>query len=293
MNEHKNNRTKTRESKPDMSAAPSGLVHRFNEEMLARRYARKTIKAYSAMLKKYLAWLAPRHPMTVKDKEVRRYVAGLVDRGRSRSYVDQTVSMLKILYVQIYGWNPNTLVVPRPRRDHKLPTVPSREQILRMADALENRRHRLALLMLYSCGLRVSELANMKVGDLDLEQRIARVRQGKGFKDRNTVLSERLLDDLHWVTKDRPGSDPLIRSNQGGALSTRSLQMIVKKAAKKAGLSDRISAHSLRHAFATHLLETGTQMRVIQGLLGHKSIHTTQRYLHMRSPQALNARSPL
>lgn len=274
-------------------ALATTLYARFAQELRLRRYAPRTVKTYTSALRAYVVWLHPTHPREVSDEVVRAYLLHLVDQGHSAAWLGQTVSALRILYLTLYGWDRADFRVPRPRRGQAHPRVPSREQILEMADRTNNRKHRAAILMLYAAGLRVSELRAANVGDVDLDRCVFHVRQGKGAKDRITLLSASQHADLCWLMKGQPFTAPLFRSERGGRWSTRSIQRVVAAAARRAGIETKVTPHTLRHAFATHLLESGTSLRVIQELLGHPSIETTTRYTHMADPARFAVRSPL
>ena len=149
------------------------------------------------------------------------------------------------------------------------------------------------MLLLYATGLRIGELIALNVSDIDTEQLTVRVRQGKGRKDRLTILSPRLVPDLNRQIGSRSPEAPLFESQWGGRWAIRSAQNVVRRACREAGLKKRVTPHSFRHAFATHLLEAGTDIRVIQSLLGHHNIETTTRYTHVAGPSRLRIRSPL
>ncbi len=269
------------------------LVERYEQELRLRNYAENTIATYLSCLRRYVRWLRRLHPRSADSDVVRAYLPGLADVGASRSLVSQSVSALKFLYVVLYGWEPEAFDVPRPRAESRLPFVPTRDQVLRMADATPHRPHATAILLLYGSGLRLSELLALTVGDVDLNRLLLRVVQGKGRKDRLTLLSERLRPELTLRTRDRARSAPLFIARSGSPWSPRSVQKFVSAAAARAGIPQRVTPHSLRHAFATHLLECGTDLRVIQGLLGHTDIRTTTRYTRMRDPNRFSVASPL
>lgn len=224
---------------------------------------------------------------------MRAFLLELTELGASRALVTQSVSALKFLYVRLYDWPDDAFEVPRPRSECKLPWVPTRHQVLAMAHATQNARHRLAILMLYGSGLRLSELLNALVADLDLDRLHLIVRQAKGRKDRITLVSPRLVPQLQRLVGDRPRHTPLFPTRDGTPWAPRSVQKFVARAAQNARLPHRVTPHSLRHAFATHLLEGGTDLRIIQGLLGHADIRTTTRYTHMSDPARHQVLSPL
>lgn len=269
------------------------LLDRVEQELKLRNYAARTIQTYLSCLRRYAAWLAPVAPRDAGPDDPRSWLMELVESGTSRTLIDQHVSVLKFLYLELYGWAPERLSVPRPRRGRRLPFVPSRDEVLRLADALENPKHRVAVLLLYGSGLRVSELVALNVEDVDTEALLVRVRGAKGGKDRVTILSERVVDEVQRMQGVRRGGEPLFESALGGRWSIRSVQHVLSRARLAAGVRDQVTPHSLRHAFATHLLESGTDLRVIQVMLGHGRIETTTRYTHVVSPAKVRVRSPL
>ncbi len=269
------------------------LFLRFEQELCLRGYSPRTVISYGSSLRRYVDWLGETHPREVDAERVRSYLLELSNLGASRAAVGQAVSALKFLYVKLYGWERRTFDVPRPRKQSKLPFVPSREEVLRMAARTTHVRHRTAILMLYGSGLRLSELLGAQVGHLDLDRLLLRVVQGKGRKDRLTLVSEQLRPELCDMTWERAPHEHLFTSRHGTPWSPRSVQKFVARAGGRAGVSGRVTPHSLRHAFATHLLEAGTDLRVIQELLGHADIRTTTRYTHMRDPNRLKVVSPL
>lgn len=145
----------------------------------------------------------------------------------------------------------------------------------------------------YSAGLRVSEVVNLRVRDIDITEMTITVRQGKGMKDRLTVISPRILDSLHKFTAGKKGNDYLFESERGGKLTTSTAQLVFQQCLKKSGIQKEATFHSLRHSFATHLLENGTDVRYVQALLGHANIRTTQIYTHVTNPMIKNIKSPL
>ena len=272
----------------------SELFERYRQELRFRNYAAKTIKTYTSCLRQYVRWLAPTHPREATPDQVRAYLLEGFEAGRSRPWVDQSLSALRFLYIELYHWDTDAFrAVPRPRRGKTLPYVPTRDEVLRLAGATNNRRHRLAVLLLYAAGLRVAELCALRVCDVRQEDLALLVRGGKGRKDRRTLLSGQILNDLMWLTEGRPPGEPLFRSTTGKHWRTRSVQKVVARARKRARLHPKLTPHSLRHAFATHLRENGTDIRIIQGLLGHARIETTTRYTRLRDPTKLQVVSPL
>ena len=275
------------------SALSDKLFERYEQELRLRNYSPASIKTYRNCLRQFSVWADPEVPRDVTPERVRAFLLEILEAGGSRSLVDQYVSCLKVLYVQLYERDETTFAIPRPRRETKLPSVPTRDEVVQMADSTLNRKHRLAILLMYAAGLRVSEVVKLRIRDVDLDRLIIEVRGGKGRKDRLTLLSEALVPELTTFCRNRKPSDWLLESAQGGKLTTRTLQRVVRAAAERAAVRGHVTCHSLRHAFATHLLEGGTDLRYIQVLLGHRSVTTTARYTHMRDPRAIRLRSPL
>lgn len=270
-----------------------GLYTRYRQEMVLRGYAENTIKAYLSCVRAFAGWLAPIIPRLATDEDIRGYLLELLEADKSRSYVNLAVSALKLLYIELYERTSDAFRLPRPKRGAFRPRVLSRDEVFELAGAMRNERHRLIVLTLYATGLRVSELTGLRIEDVHFTGLRVRVRRGKGRKERYTVLSRRILDDLKRLAGDRSPSEPMFRSKQGGHLSTRTVQRAIRSAAGRAGLHGGVTPHSLRHSFATHLLEAGTDLVHIQALLGHSDLRTTVRYIHMRDPAGMHLRSPL
>ena len=176
-----------------------------------------------------------------------------------------------------------------------LPTVLTKEEIIRLFDNIKNSKHKLSAELMYSSGLRVNELVNLKVMDFEFEKNYGWVRNGKGNKDRLFIVAKRLNERLQEFIKENKLSyeSYLFKGNKRDHISKETINMIIKTAAKKAGIKKRVHCHTLRHSFATHLIEDGYGVSDVQSLLGHKSPETTMVYVHMASPKMLNIKSPL
>lgn len=224
-----------------------------------------------------------------------RYLLHLVEeKCVSRSYHNQAVSALRFFFDRVAGRPALARKLPRPKRRRRLPEVLSRGEVSRLLDAVRHPKHRALTLLIYSSGLRVSEAVRLRPEDLDAERGLIRVRRGKGGKDRYTLLSERARDAVRiyrmafpvgrWLF---PGARPERH------YSVRSIQKVITRAGASAGIEKRVTPHVLRHSFATHLLEAGTDLRFIQELLGHRSSRTTELYTHVSRPQLAAIRNPL
>jgi len=208
--------------------------------------------------------------------------------------VHQVINALRFLYVELYR-RPMVLgSIPRPKKDRKLPVVLSGDEVRAVFDATENLKHRALLMLVYSSGLRVGEVVRLRVEDLDNVRKLIHVHTGKGKKDRYTLLSAsvmRVVDEYIKLYRPREWLFPGMVPDR--AYSVRSAQSVFERAARKAGIQKHVTIHSLRHAFATHLLEQGVDIRIIQQLLGHSSVKTTEVYTHVSSTILTEVRSPI
>jgi len=227
--------------------------------------------------------------------DIRAYLLDLIESKRvSRAYHDQAVSALKFLYEQVLKKPAVTDGIPRPRKERKLPVVLSQEEIAKLLSTVENLKHKVLLMLIYSAGLRVSEVVRLRVSDIDGQRRLIRVRGGKGRKDRYTLLSEMVLKLLREYWKAYRPKDWLFPGQKEGShLTTRTVEKILERARQRASIGKHCTVHTLRHSFATHLLEDGTDLRYIQELLGHKSSKTTEIYTHVSRKDLARIVSPL
>jgi site-specific recombinase XerD len=241
--------------------------------------------------------VATAHGLLGKDPDrlVQRYIIYLVDGRRlSKSYHNQVVSALRFLCETVLDQPRMALQIPRPKTRRRIPEVLSVQEVARLLSQPRDIKHRALLMLLYSSGLRVGELVRLRPSDLDEDRGILTVRNGKGGKDRQTVLADKARDVLRIYRAAYPTDTWLFPGNRRGRhLNTRSVQRIVVQAARQAGIPKKVTPHTLRHSFATHLLEGGTNIRVIQELLGHKSTRTTQIYTHVARSTLQAVRSPL
>lgn len=275
---------------PDNHAS---LLRRLADELALRRYSRRTCRAYTHHIRTFLDFAeAPSDQL--QEAHVRDYLLGRIERDEvSTAYHAQAVSALRFLFRTVLGRQDAIRTVPRPKRAHSLPAVLGRNDTHRILDAVDNPKHRALLVLMYSAGLRVSEVVSLEIRDLDPERELIRVRSGKGKKDRYTLLSRRAMQIVqHYISEFGPTSWLFPGSRPNRHLSVRAAQKVVELARSHAGLTARASAHTLRHSFATHLLENGTDIRHIQELLGHSSTRTTQIYTHVSRHDLRRIRSP-
>jgi len=264
---------------------------------MVRGYSPRTRKVYLGHLRRFLVWCGGGIPHLPDDPAARgeAYILELIkEKGISRSYQNQVVSAIRFLCESVLGQPKLALKLPRPRKEHHLPSVLSQGEVARLLKKARNPKHRALLVLLYSAGLRVGEVVRLKPADLDLERGLVRVSRGKGRRDRYTLLARRAVEAVGIYRDAYPTVKWLFPGDRRGRhLTTRSVQRVVKKAAAAAGIEKRVTAHTLRHSFATHLLEGGTNLRIIQELLGHQSARTTQIYTHVAKSTLESVRSPL
>jgi integrase/recombinase XerD len=255
------------------------LRQRMIEDMRLRNLAPVTQRNYIAHVAAFARFFG-QSPENLGVEAVREYLLYLLDeRKMSPDGVNQQVSALKFLYLTTLEMPWNSSDFPRAKRSYKLPVVLSHEEVVQFFDHVPSLRYRAALMICYGAGLRVAEAVAVKISDLDSKRMLLRVEQGKGRKDRYVMLSPRLLQVLRIYWRAARPEDYLFPSwRTGRHLNAASLQQACRDAWLRSGLRKRVTVHTLRHSFATHLLENGTDVRVIQVLLGHSQIDTTARY---------------
>ncbi len=278
-----------------VSKINDGSVPReFIEKLIERRYSRATIQTYRSMFKDFAMHFKPRLLKSITEEEIKGYLLFLVDKKRvSLSVQNQAINAIKYYYEHVLGLEKKKYWIDRPRKETRLPKILSEKEILRMIRDAGNLKHQCIVGMLYSAGLRRGELIGLRRGDINIDRRQVFVRGGKGKKDRATVLSDYMASALKdYVLKYKP-KYWLFEGLEKKQYSATSVGKVVGKAGKSAGIPIRVTPHMLRHSFATHLLEHGTDTRYIQELLGHNSPNTTAIYTKV-SRQSLNKiKSPL
>jgi len=269
------------------------LRERMRREMVVRKLSTRTQESYIAAVGG-LARHYQRSPDRIGEDEVRDYLVHLVEeRKLSWSSVNVSLAAIRFLLIHTLHRDMKRFRLPTPRRSGRLPEILSREEVGRILEALANLKHRTLLMTAYAAGLRVRELTHLRVRDIDSDRMTLRVVQGKGAKDRYVGLSPRLLEQLrlYWRA-ERPPSWLFPSLRREGPLDPSTPQRVYQKAKGSAGVTKEGGIHALRHAFATHLLEAGVDLHTIQRLLGHTSIATTQRYLHLATRQVTAQGSP-
>ena len=233
-----------------------------------------------------------KEPNELTEDDVKAYMAEKTT-DKSSSSIIVFLSSLRYAYSNILK-NDITQGIKRPKRERKIPAVLTKEEVKKLFDATPTKKSKLMLQLIYACGFRVSELINLKVNDLNFEEMIGYVRQAKGKKDRVFNIPKFLAKKLEkQYKKQQENNQEFLFTGPKGRLTDRNLQKIVRVVAKKAGINKKVSPHTLRHSFATHLLENGTDIRMIQELLGHADLSTTQIYTHISTEELKKIPSPI
>jgi integrase/recombinase XerD len=269
------------------------MLEELESELKLRGFSGRTVQAYLLHNRKLLEHVQ-KEPQNIAEADIRAYLAYLIsDRKLSPRTVALVKAALKFFYDEQMKRNIVTLKTPKTARH--LPTVLTRTEVKALIEGAKSAKSKLILMMLYSSGVRLSECVNLKLSDLELDEKIGWVRRGKGNKDRLIILSEALIQAIRRYTdlKKLPPVGPVFANSKGNPLSPRNVQKIVKRAARKAGIRKKVSPHTLRHSFATHLLESGTDIRKIQELLGHSNLQTTQIYTKVSTEELKKVKSPL
>ena len=255
-------------------------MNNLSQELRLCNYSDKTIKTYLHYNSELLRF-ANKFSDEINIQDIKDYLDFLFRQGRSPVTVNQAISALKFYYTKIMSRNffDGINKVIRPKNSKKLPTVLSKEEIIKIISSAENKKNKLIIQVLYTSGLRVSELRNLKINDVDFNRKIITVKAGKGKKDRITIISAVVLDNINkYLLEYKPIKYLFENSQLNKKLTTRTLQIVITDSAKKANINKNISAHTLRHSFATHQLENGVNLRYIQSMLGHSRLETTQIY---------------
>jgi site-specific recombinase XerD len=263
-------------------------------ELLERkRYSLNTARTYVSLFSGFVKYFRDRKLSELNEHDIKHYLQTIVKVGKSPSYQNQVINAIKFYYEQVLGMPGRFYEIERPITEKKLPSVLSEDEILKMLSATTNLKHKAILVTIYSCGLRMSEVLNLKISDIQSDRNLLLVRGAKGKKDRTTLLSPTTLGLLRKYYKAYRPKEYLFEGPSGSKYSSRSVQNIVEHSMRCAGIKRPASAHTLRHSFATHLLENGTDLRYIQTLLGHSSPKTTEIYTHISTKRLQDVVSPI
>jgi len=286
---------KSREAIPATSLAPhwQEALHRTEEQLRVRRYSWRTVKSYLSHLRRFLADHPTLSLEQVTNEVIRTYIVKRTAAGNySEATQNQLLNALKFWLEQVEG-REKAFIQLRPKEPKKLPGVLSTEEVSRLFKATPNLKHRCILKTIYSGGLRLGELCNLRIQDIQSDRKQIFVHGGKGKKDRYTTLSDSLLTELREYYKEYQPSYWLFEGQSGGQYSRSSVQAVLRKAVANSKINAYATVHTLRHSYATHLLESGTSLRHIQELLGHASSKTTEIYTHLSNEERQRVISPL
>lgn len=268
----------------------SEMIKKLETELKLRGFSPRTIKEYISYNDSFEKFTGGKDSANVTEDDVKAFLASLMERGYSPASLALVVASLKFFYHDLL--KKHVLDdIKTPKKEKKVPVVLTKDEVKRLISAAGSKKSALILKMLYSSGLRLSECVNLKVNDLEIDEKMGWVRKGKGSKDRLFILSESLIKDLGPYLKKH--SSEWLFPGLEGKLSPRAIQKTVSNAAKAAGIKKKVSPHTLRHSFATHLLESGVDIRKIQELLGHSDLSTTQIYTKVSAEELKKVKSPL
>ncbi|MBI1935755.1 tyrosine-type recombinase/integrase [Candidatus Woesearchaeota archaeon] len=262
------------------------------KEGLRRGLSHKTIKTYRQCVRKFFSW-CKKEPNEIKKADIKSYLDLMIEKGACGSTINVNLSALKFFYGSVL--HKRLMINIRYSKTPKaLPIVLTKEEIVKLINSISNPKHKLMAKLLYSAGLRVSELVHLKPEHLEIENGYGWVRHGKGNKDRMFIIADNTREELkNYISKECASSDSYIFRGFNGHLTTASVRSIIKNAVKSAEISKHAHPHTLRHSFSTHLIENGSSVAEVQSLLGHSSAETTMVYLHIASPKMIGTKSPI
>ena len=277
-----------------LSPETESKIEEFSKWMIHKRYSQATIKTYIGTLKNFLLFTAKKPVSEITNQDVVNYVNDVIIRNNlSFAYQNQTVNAVKLFFREVMHAKIETEKIERPRPEHKLPNVLSKAEVKAILEAPGNIKHEAMLSLIYACGLRRSELLNLKPDHIDSKRHLLIIKNAKGRKDRIAPIPEKLIVLLRdYYKKFKPQLWLFEGQKKGEQYSATSLQQVLKGSLKKCGINKPVTLHWLRHSYATHLLESGTDLRYIQELLGHKSSKTTEIYTHVTDKSLQKIKSP-
>ncbi len=278
----------------DLSEIHQQKIEQFKRWLSSKRYSQNTIKTYIEALQTFLKYFHNKPIEQISNEDVIAFNNDYILKNNfSSSFQNQVVNAVKLFYRQIQGANINVELVHRPKKEKLLPNVLSKQEVKEILNAPSNIKHKAMLSLIYACGLRRSELLNLKPIDIDSNRGVIIIRQAKGKKDRITPLSEKILAMLREYYKAyKPATWLFEGQTINEKYDERSLASVLKRALEKTTIKKPVTLHWLRHSYATHILESGTDLRYIQELLGHKSSKTTEIYTHVSTKNIQNIKSP-
>ena len=267
------------------------LMEKIRNELRLRNFSQKTIKSYLGCLRDYFGYIK-----VIKQEPdielVKKYLLEKQDRGLSSRTTNLHLQAVKYFYREVCRSSIN-INIKFAKTASRIPIVLSHAEIKKIISHIDNPKHKLIISLSYGCGLRVSEIVSLRVKDIDLDELIIHIKGAKGNKDRLTIFPKRLKSNLAGLIAEKNANDFLLSSQLGGKLTERTAQIVFERGLRAAGIKKDATFHSLRHSFATHLLENGIDVRYVQELLGHTNIRTTQVYTKVTNPSLKKIKSPL
>lgn len=267
------------------------MIDKLKTELKLRGFTDKTISTYVFQNQKFLDFTGKK-PENIVEDDVKNYIASLMSKEHKPASVNLALSSLKFFYSEIMKKDLFKDIKP-PKAEKKIPTVLTKEEVKNLINAAINPKHKLLIELMYSSGLRVSEAVSIKIDDLELDEKMGTIRSGKGKKDRHIILSENLVEHIKDYLSKRSDENPHLFNVKDRHIGTRQAQKIITGTASRAGIKKRVFCHALRSSFATHLLDSGVDIRVIQELLGHSNLSTTERYTKVSREKLKQVKSPL
>ncbi len=278
-----------REAKSDWRYAPDSYL----KKLETKAYALNTARTYISLFEKFSNHFNDLDLLEIDEQMIQDYLQSLYRDKKSDSYINQMLNAIKFYYEVVEGMPNRFYSIDRPRKKTNLPKVISLEEVQSIIKNTNNIKHKCIVSLIYSAGLRRQELLDLKLEDIESKRMVIRINNAKGFKDRYSILSQMVLNDLRKYFKKWKPKKYLFEGPHGEKYSGESVAKIIKNAALKAGIRKKITPHMLRHSFATHLLENGVDLRYIQSLLGHASTKTTEIYTHVATHNIKDIKSPI
>lgn len=270
------------------------LLIKYKHQLILKNYSKNTVDAYFSCLKNFLEYITKRKIKDISSTELETYFYYCKNElNYSYSTMKQHLASVKFLYENVLKKNVDFDFNVKMKKPFTIPEVLSVKEVQRLLNSFTNLKHKAIFTLCYSAGLRVGEIQNLKIKDIDSDRMLIRINQAKGKKDRHSLLSPKVLELLRiYVTEYKP-TEYLFEGKGGGKYSSSSVQKLMREHRKKANIKKKATPHTLRHSFATHLLDEGTDIRFIQELLGHKHISTTQIYTHISNRSLKDVKSPI
>lgn len=270
------------------------MLTEYKNRLIQKRYSRNTQNSYCKYFRDFSDYFKDEKLEEITTEQINTYILELIQtKNISISQQNQRINAIKFYYEKILCRDKQYYALHRPKKEHKLPKVLSKNEVKKILNSCSNIKHRCILMLIYSAGLRRSELIDLEIADIDSERMIINIIGAKGKKDRMSLLSENMLQLLRKYYKEFKPEKYLFEGAKGGKYSPTSVANILKNTALKAGVNKNVTPHMLRHSFATHLLEQGTDLRYIQELLGHNSSKTTEIYTHVSKKAIDKIRNPV